>query len=372
MKLAIITHKIIKRDGQGRVNYEISKEAIARGHHLILIASEVSLELANLPQVTWIKIEVEKIPTELLKKLYFSQRSGAWLKQHQSEIDMAIANGTITNAATQVNIVHFVHNSWLNSPDHIWRSRRDLYGFYQWLYSATNAYWEKQVFPKTPLVIAVSQKIATELQQMHLSQEQIAVIPNGIDLEEFSPGEISRDQWQLPPHTPLALFAGDIRFSRKNLDTVLHALVEVPNLHLAVAGITEGSPYLKLAESLNLNSRVHWLGLRKDIPELMKAVDFFVFPSRYEPFGLVVIEAMASGLAVITAKTTGASALITSEGGIVLDDPNDKKALAESMEKLANNPELRTKMGQEARAIALQHSWQKMAQTYLNLLETLP
>lgn len=371
MKLAIVTHKIIKGDGQGRVNYEITKEAISRGHQVTLLASEVAADLAELPQVDWIKIKVNNLPSELLKKIYFSQRSGAWLKKHESEWDLAIANGTITNAPTQVNIVHFVHNFWLASPYHIWRSRKDLYGLYQWLYSASNAYWERKIFPKTPVIIAVSRQIEKELLSIKVQPQKIITIPNGIDLDEFSPGKVSRNKWHLPPDIPIALFAGDIRFSRKNLDTVLHALAKVPNLHLAVAGIIKGSPYLKLADSLNLSHRVHWLGLRKDIPELMKAVDFLVFPSRYEPFGMVVIEAMATGLPVITAKTTGASALISSESGFVLENPNDVEALAQNMQKIANNPELSQKMGIKARAIACQYSWQKMAQTYLNLWENL-
>jgi glycosyltransferase involved in cell wall biosynthesis len=165
------------------------------------------------------------------------------------------------------------------------------------------------------------------------------------------------------------MFAGDIRLARKNLDTVLQALVQVPDLHLAVVGVTDGSPYPQLAKSLGLNDRVHFLGFRRDVPDLMKVVDFFVFPSRYEPFGLVVTEAMATGLPVITASCTGAAPLVTPEAGIVLPDPDDAEALAEAMQKLSLNPELRTKMGQAARAIALQHTWKNVAQEYLDLFE---
>jgi glycosyltransferase involved in cell wall biosynthesis len=96
-----------------------------------------------------------------------------------------------------------------------------------------------------------------------------------------------------------------------------------------------------------------------------------VFPSRYEPFGLVVIEAMAAGLPVITASTTGAAELVTPESGIVLPNPDDDRALAQALLLLAGDRNLRSQMGQAARAIAQQHSWDKMAQSYVNLFEEL-
>lgn len=165
------------------------------------------------------------------------------------------------------------------------------------------------------------------------------------------------------------MFAGDIRLPRKNLDTVLKALVEVPDLHLAVVGVTDGSPYPQLAALLGLSDRVHFLGFRRDVPSIMKVVDLFVFPSRYEPFGLVVTEAMATGLPVITASCTGAAPLVTPDAGIVLSDANDTKALAQAMEKLSINPQLRTTMGKNARAIALEHTWKNVAKQYVDLFE---
>lgn len=274
-------------------------------------------------------------------------------------------------AAADVNAVHFVHSSWLRSPVHISRTRRDLYGFYQWLYTALNARWEKQAFGSAKVVVAVSEKVAQELRDIGVPKQSIRVIANGVDLEEFSPGVACRQKWNLPENVTLAMFAGDIRIARKNLDTVLHALVQVPDLHLAVVGATKGSPYPQLADSLNLSERVHFLGYRSDIPQIMQASDLFVFPSRYEPFGLVVIEAMASGLPVITATTTGAADLVTPACGIVLPDSDDVDALSVALSKLNSAPQLRTQMGQAARTIAEQYSWDKMAQKYVDLFEEL-
>lgn len=372
MKLCIVTPWVVKGNGQGRVNYEIAWEAIRRGYHVTLLASHVAPELQQNSQVNSIQFSAKKLPAELLNEIVFAWRSAQWLRQHRQEFDLVLANGAVTWAASDVNLVPFVHGAWLRSPLHISRGRRDVYGFYQWLYTVLNARWEKNAFLQAKLVVAVSHRVQQELVDIGIAKEGIEVIWCGVGLQEFFPGAGDRKKFDLPEDVPLALFIGDIRINRKNLDTVLYAMVDVPELHLAVVGILEGSPYPQLAEQLGLSDRVHFLDNPSGIvPELMRSVDIFVFPSRYEPFGLVVIEAMASGLPIVTAITTGASELISPECGVVLSDTEDRKGLAEALCQLASNPELRHSMGKAARTVAEDHSWQKMAQRYVDRFEEL-
>ncbi|MEA5625429.1 glycosyltransferase family 4 protein [Nostoc sp. UHCC 0251] len=371
MKLCIVTHKIKKGDGQGRVNYEVAQEAIRRGHKLTLLASEVAPELEQNSQVNWISIPVKSYPTEFVRNFIFSQKSADWLRQNRSNIDLVKVNGAINLAAADVNAVHFVHSSWLRSPVHISRNRRDLYGLYQWLFTAFNARWEKQAFQKAQVVVAVSEKVAQELVNIGVPRSRIRVIVNGVDLEEFAPGESDRHKLGLPENVTLALFAGDIRTPRKNLDTVLHALVKVPNLHLVVVGHTQGSPFPELAASLGLSDRVHFVGFRRDIPQIMQAVDLFIFPSRYEACSLVLLEALSSGLPVITATATGGAELVTPECGIVLPNSDDIDALAMALMSLVNDVPLMQQMSKAARSVAEKHSWTAMAQTYVDLFEEL-
>lgn len=371
MKLCIVTHKIKKGDGQGRVNYEVAQEAIRRGYQLTLLASEVAPELLENSAVNWISIPVEGYPSEFIRNFIFAKKSADWLGKNRGNLDLIKVNGAITMSAADVNAVHFVHSSWWRSPVHISRSRKDFYGLYQWLFTAANSYWEKQAFSQAKSIIAVSEKVAKELVSIGVPRQKIRVIVNGVDLQEFTPGVSSRSLLGLPENVNLALFAGDIRISRKNLDTVLHALVKVPELHLAVVGGTQDSPYPAMAKALNISERVHFLGYRHDMPQIQRASDLFVFPSRYEPFGLVVIEAMASGLPVITATTTGAADLLNPDSGIVLEDCDDVEALARALQLLDSDRSLRQQMGKVARTIAEQHSWSTMAQTYLNIFEEL-
>lgn len=369
MRLAIVTHKTIQSDGQGRVNYEVACEALRRKHQVVLLASEAASDLTSSDRVDWVPIPVDNWPTELLRNQVFAWRSYRWLRQHREQFDLILANGCITWTAADVNAVHFVHSAWLRSPTHTARVRQGPYAWYQWLYSALNARWEKFAFRQAGVLIAVSSKVREHLIDLGISDAKIQVIPNGVDLEEFFPGPADRAALSLPEDVPLALFAGDIRTPRKNLSTVLEALALCPDLHLAVAGDTTGSPYPAVARRLGISDRVHFLGFRRDLPDLMRAVDFLVCPSYYEPFSLVLLEGLASGLPVITARTVGAADLLTPACGIVIEEPGDTGALAEALHALALDSEHREAMGRAARTVAEQHSFHAMAEQYIDLFE---
>ncbi|MBM0741366.1 glycosyltransferase family 4 protein [Phormidium sp. CLA17] len=371
MKLCIVTAIVAKGNGQGRVNYEVAQEAIERGHQVTLVASSVAPDLYEHPQVQWVSIPAKRFPSALIREAIFSYKSARWLKQHQAEFDLIKVNGAITSASSDVNAVHFVHSAWLESnvnPDRGIRNR-NLHGLYHWLYSTLNTQWEAKAFRNTKVIIAVSEKVKQEIVRLGIPGESIQVVLNGVDLNEFYPGRVDRQALELPGNIPLALFAGDIRTPRKNLDTVLHALVQVPKLHLVVAAGVEKSPYPQLAEKLCVKERVHFIGYRRDIPKLMQAVDLFVFPSRYEACSLALLEAMASGLPVITAQTTGGSEIVTSDCGVVLSNPDDVQSLTEALNQLMDDPENLYQMGQAARKVAEQYSWQQQAKAYVDRFE---
>ncbi len=373
MKLCVVTPGVIRGDGQGRANYEIVWEAIRQGHQVTLVASQVAHDLQQQPQICWINIPTKQYPLALIREIVFAWRSSAWLRQHRHEFDLIQVYGTATGIASDVNTAQFSHNAWLKSPVHACRQRRDFYGIYQWLHTAWHAHWEKRAFRQTKQAIAVAETVKQQLIDIGVTAEKIEVIYNGVDLTEFhpepNPERTDRHQFNLPIDVPLALFAGDIRLNRKNLDTVLRALVHVPGLHLAVIGAVERSPYPQMAMELGVADRVHFMGFRSDIAQIMRVVDFFVFPTRYEPFGMVVLEAMATKLPVITTAIAGVAELITPDCGIVLADTEDVEALAAAMQRLMADPDLRHRMGKAGYAIAQQHSWSSKAKRYIQLFE---
>ncbi|MGO9803433.1 MAG: glycosyltransferase family 4 protein [Steroidobacteraceae bacterium] len=366
MRLALITHKFVKGDGQGRVNYELARAALADRHTVFLLASEVAPELSSHPLARVVKIGVLGLPSALLQNQLFACKSALWLRRHRAEVDVVHANGFVSWSRADINSSHFVHAAWIRSPFHTWRVRKDAYGFYQLLYGLSGSWLERWSYRRASCVVAVSQQVRNELIEAGLDGERLRVIPNGVDTEEFKPIAVSRQDVGLP-EGKLVLFIGDIKTPRKNLDTLLKAMLRVADGSLVVVGNTAGSPYPELTAKLGLQSRVSFLGFRRDIAQLMRAASLLVFPSRYEACSLVLLEAAASGLPIVAARTTGGTELLTPECSVLLADPEDDVELATILNRLLAAPSLLARMGAEARRVALTNTWQLMAQRYLEL-----
>jgi glycosyltransferase involved in cell wall biosynthesis len=370
--ILIVTHVVANNDGQGRVNYEIVRKALCAGFLVTLVASRVDPALAADPLVRWIKIDTAGWPTKLLQYQVFALKSAAWIRRHRREFDIVHVNGFISWVAADVNSVHFVHSGWFRCGFYPFAYSGGLYAAYQIIYTRLNGLLEKWAFRHARVVVPVSRKVASEVEALGVAKARLTVIHNGVDIAEFRPGVAMRQAFGLPEDCFILLFAGDLRISRKNLDTVLRALARTPvHIHLAVAGFLKNSPYPAIAKSLGLQDRLHFLDLVKDMPNLMRSVDAFVFPSRYEAMSLVLLEALASGLPVLTAHTAGGAEVIAAGCGVVLEHPDDDVALAASIAQIAADPALARSMGAAARELAATLSWDAMGERYMTLYAAL-
>jgi glycosyltransferase involved in cell wall biosynthesis len=369
MRIAIVTRRVGRNDGQGRVNLEIAMEALRRGHTVRLLTEQADERLVRAGAVPALLPPPSWLPTRMARDQLFAWRTRWRLSSDADRCDTVLACGFATWAPADVNAVHFVHRSWLRSPHHPWRLRRTPRTLYALAFSALNVRFERHAIRRSGAIVAVSDLVRRDLIAAGVAPARITTIGNGVDTDEFCPGPAGRDRFGLPEGVPLALFAGDLKGPRKNLDTLLRALREVPGLHLAVAGRHAGTPWPAMAQALGIAARVHFLGFCADMPALMRAADLLACPSRYEPFGLVILEALASGLPVVTAANVGAAELISPEAGVVLADCNDAAALAASLRGHLAAPERRRAMAAAARRIALAHNWPAMAGQYLDLLE---
>ena len=416
MHIGIVTRHVGRNDGQGRVNAEIATEALRQGHRVTLFAEgadervgpqgreeraipegrEEGAILKNregraspggrgdrvIPNGHGTPEGSERgdgaeqrlfaapawLPGRLARDQVFAVRSWRALGRDRGGCDALLSNGFATWGRADVNAVHFVHSSWLRSSVHPWRLRHDAPALYARLYTGLNAGLERVAFRRAGRVVAVSEKVRDELIAAGVPPDRLDVIVNGVDTAEFRPGPADRARFGLPATGPVALFAGDLRTPRKNLDSVLGALVHVPGLTLAVAGRHENTPWPALASSLGVADRVRFLGFQRDMPALMRATDVFVFPSRYEACSLVLLEALASGLPVITARSAGGAELVEPGTGVVLADSEDTAALADTLRLYVEDPTLLRESGHRARLLAERHGWPRMARRYIDLL----
>ncbi|WP_179400608.1 glycosyltransferase family 4 protein [Burkholderia guangdongensis] len=373
MRIAIVTHVVRHNDGQGRVNYEIARAALAEGHEVTLVASFVSPELLEHPRVRWVPVKVGRFwPSNLVKQQVFAIRSAAWLRANRASHDVLHVNGFISWIKADVNTAHFVHGGWFKSPYYPFGPTKGMWSAYQYVYTRVNTALERWAYRRSRAITAVSQKVADEIRGLGIDGRKISVIHNGVDTNAFALARADRAAFGLPDDAFLLLFVGDLRTPRKNLGTVLDALTKLPShVHLAVAGYLPGSPYPDEARALGLESRVHFLGLVKTMPTLMRSVDAYVFPSRYEAMSLSLLEAMAAGLPVVTARTAGGAEIITPACGIVLDDPDDAAALADAIGTLARSRERCRAMGAASRELMTQFGWSRMGAQYVALYRRL-
>lgn len=369
IRLCFVAHRFQRNDGQGRVNYEIVRAALNHGYHVTVLATHCAEEIANHPQARFVKAGPERLPTELLRNVVFATTTARWLRRHRQEVDLVQANGFVTWEPCDVVAAHFIHKTWGGSSHYPFKTASP-YSMYQRLYTFLNSRWEKKAYLSATLVIAVSKSIGREVVSLGVPTGRVKVIPNGVDTDQFHPGAGNRTKFNLPLKVPLALFVGDIRTPRKNLDTVLKALLQVPEAFLAVAGNAEGSPFPGLARELGVEKRVIFLGKVAEIEVLMRSVDLFVFPSRYEAHPLVLLEAMASGVPMIVSASFGAADFIGTSGKVLLD-AEDANTLAAEMRAILANPQKRQAMSTAGRDLALTMQWPSMASAYLKVYEEL-
>jgi len=213
-------------------------------------------------------------------------------------------------------------------------------------------------------VTAISRRGAEEIRR-HFAREDVPVIYNGVDPEEFAPPqpgerEAIREELGIQPEAFVVLYVGS-GFFRKGLRYLVEGFARLEEdggrvSWLLVSGRDSAGPYLGLARTLGVGGRVRFLGMEVPPARLYRGADVFVFPTLYEPFGNVCLEALASGLPCIFSSRSGGAEVVTDgEDGLILQEPTDAGEIARLL-RLCMNREKATSLGRAARALALRFS----------------
>ena len=223
--------------------------------------------------------------------------------------------------------------------------------------------------------VAVSEDTRRHLlETLAVPPHRIGTVLNGVP-DPSGDGKALRASLGLT-HSDVLLVAVGNLIERKGHAVLLKALAEIrstdPDLdwHVAIAGEGVERPALeRLAAEPGLVGRVHLLGHRSDVPDVLAAADIFVMPSIWEGLPLAVLEAMFAGCAVVASDVSGIpEAIPTPEVGRLVP-PGDATALAVALRPLLREARLRQDLGNAARTRAREHfTVQRMALDYVRLL----
>jgi glycosyltransferase involved in cell wall biosynthesis len=222
---------------------------------------------------------------------------------------------------------------------------------------------ERQLGRVSDCLIGVSQATLDDLVRLGVApRERLRLIPLGLDLEPFArlgprEGGGLRQDLGVGHDEVLLMYVGRL-VPIKRLDVLLggvaHARRLGASLRLAVVGGGEIRADLeRLARELGIAAAVSFLGYRRDLVRVFAAADIAVLSSDNEGTPVSLIEAGAAGRPAVATAVGGVPEVVTPESGLLVP-PHDRRALGAALVRLAADPELRTRMGQQARAHVLE------------------
>jgi UDP-glucose:(heptosyl)LPS alpha-1,3-glucosyltransferase len=241
-------------------------------------------------------------------------------------------------------------------------------------------YLEKALFqsPRLKKVIANSRRGKEEIRRHYgVPAEKIEVIHNGVDLENFHPSNVTlyrkslRKEFRVPAEAPVILFLGS-GFRRKGLKGLIDCLPlvkkEIPQVVLMVAGRDRVQEYREQARRLGCERNILFLGPTQRAREFYATSDLFALPTIYDPFSNACLEAMASGIPVLTTPTNGVAELIEDgKNGFMVRDPLNATEIGRRVLEFFSYPD-RAGIGERARKtvlpLDLDSVVQRMLQTY--------
>jgi glycosyltransferase involved in cell wall biosynthesis len=226
-------------------------------------------------------------------------------------------------------------------------------------------------------VVCVSHAVEEYLAGAGVPRAMLSTIPTGVDTARFDPAATEatlRTELGIAADVPLIGTVAILRMKKGYQDLIAaipRVLAAVPDAHFVFAGNGPQRDNIEraLAEA-RINDRVHLLGLRSDIPQVLKSLDVFVLPTHQEALGTSYIEAQAMGVPVIGTRVGGVpDTMIEGETGLLVP-PHDPPALADAIIALAGDCERRQRMSAAGRRWVLEeYTVERMAERMHALYE---
>ncbi|HLL53730.1 MAG TPA: glycosyltransferase family 4 protein [Myxococcaceae bacterium] len=373
--IAIVAGDFRRGGGMDAANFHLALHLAREGHEVHAIGYHVAEELARLPQVT-----VHAVPRPLgsytLGRSFLDSVGRREAARAAGRGGRAVVNGG-NCAFPDVNWVHYVHAAWRprTEPRLLTRLKRGV--------QQQSALWsERRALPQARLVIANSERTRVDLlERLGIPPSRIRTVYCGVEPERFRPptGEErqrARARLGLPSDVPVVAFVGALGDRRKGFDTVYAAWRELCRRAgfeavLVVAGGGGELPrWRERAREDGLEDRVRLVGYVQDVPGLLWAANALLAPSRYEPFGVAVLEGLCCGLPAWVSREAGVAERYSVElAEFLLSDPEDAGGLAERIRGWYEAPARHERAARALSDTLRAHTWDEMARQLSACLE---
>ena len=226
---------------------------------------------------------------------------------------------------------------------------------------------ERRLVASTDAMIAVSESVRRHVaDNIGVDEQRIDVIPNGVDASAFTGVDRSdaRRALLLDATRPVVGLIGRITEQKGQDDFVEAALaiaVERPEPLFVMVGFAEDAELQqRLRQKIavfGLSDRIRFLGNRDDMASVYAALDLLVAPSRWEGFGMMLIEAMAAGRPIVATRVGAIPEIVRDRRTGVLVEPRDAQALARAITGMLDDPQRRIAMGEAGQLESIRYGW---------------
>jgi len=368
--VTIVAHHVGTPGGMESQLGRLVSGLLERGHEVTVVTRACGVPPH--PRLRLVRVRAPNRPFPLRFAWFFVAGSVA---AHRHRHRLLHTTGALVANRADVSTVHFCSRAFARTG----LSRTDRDSLPYRLNSALTAWLSRGAEAlayrpgHTRRLVGVSRGVAGELRRLFPAiAADVSTIANGVDLEHFKPDPAARAQVRAEigasPEELIAVFVG-IEWERKGLRHAIEALAAAPRWSLLVAGSGDEVRFAQIAEAAGVADRVRFLGLRDDAPHVLAAADAFVLPTAYESFSMATFEAAACGLALLNTRVHGVDELLTDDvnGWFVERDGADIAGRLRALE----DPELRARMGEQARAAAAGFGWDPVVDAYAALYERL-
>lgn len=339
MKIALVRKYYTDFGGAERYTAALTEHLLEAGHEVHVFANQWRFRNKKDPKERPVFHQVAMLKgLSVLEALTFAFHSRRLLKKERFDI---IHSFEKTLYQDIYRAGDGCHREWLQQRmkidppgKHVINKINPLHLLLLWI--------EGQIFKdgNYKMIVANSSRVKNEIVHHYgVPAEKIQVVYNAVDLDRFGrPPDVDkiRREIRIPfgigDRDQVLIYVGS-GFKRKGVPALIAAVALLPSKpHLVIIGKDSIAPYRAVAEKHAIANRIHFAGPVHDVERYYWAGDVFVLPTVYEPFSNVCLEALASGLPVVTSRINGASEIIKpGENGYIIKNPIDSSEIAEKV-----------------------------------------